>query len=1280
MPVSILNSFTPIKAKLDLGFASSASSVLQQSVRPKADVSNTSSLAPPLPPFRASATVPESPSRVVLGSNVVETVPATKPKPVGARNQAFKQTTSPVEPETNKELRALIDVVTVNSWNNRPWTRSTVRLKHISPAPSVPVGAERVDLKGLFMLISNSIPNHKIAQQLHLHSCALSDHDTDWLLSTLTRLHHLLHVFFVMAPPKINSSSSCNGSSGSFNNELQVQCTCSFKTSGASIENLRPKWDGVLPTQAIATANKDCSLLFLNAFLAWEGQTMLLWLIGELLETQITMTAEQSLEVARVIYHRVGKCLECILKIFWFIQQASSLAGLKLKGDKIIVGECEGMKGVPRFYISATTWIEKEKPLWWSEAAVDEAIRTMVPWGVPEQVSLALMEILIDLMIVPPLADDFNPPTFHIKLFKRLSILPLITTAFLASTFSGLENCLRYFTFLVIQKVDNTKFLLEEMKHITFVMPTMLTGGTTTASAHALRDKNSALAEEKSAGIIRLAVTFLVAVFQLYFQNVDTRDHESHDLMSTFSHSSNNSGSGNNTSSSRCSNSNSSSGSGSKTHFTFSAVLFAAFDALEDTAHTWSKDTTFRVGAILQSLLVRIGKNTKTVKQDVSSFIWESIFQLSFVLEDHVFYSGYSELPRPSPRHLKNFEMRPATANVELVLALQFYDFLSQLEIALQEDEVQRTVAQKKRIELLRSRILEERSFWSKTVDLLETAKMMDNSTLLRDKRYKVVETLSRQRRSHFGDPTLSSKILHALVQVKSSSSSGSRTGTDNSVSKRSTTKSREPSIAHSTPNNHNNSSCGSGLSNKVSHRLSLSDQKDSVVATSQTHDSKEDLFAELPPPQHSGMVDGLDPEHDPSCWKMYADPDGAPLYFNTVTKSLCEEQPACLQFFDPLNDPLCWEAFKDPNGEIFYFNNDISILSYTKPSFSEKLNSLPFDLKTQILLSQNQRKISAPSRPTPTSSSSSTPSHSRTASVPTFATPRRSHSPNPSNARNLLSTPSNSPSASPNNTPPQKVQSLASAASGSLAAAASFSISSSASAPAASASSSITVSSSASSSSASGSLASSSATASSSVLITSSVASETTSAVDEKVDDETGLPPPPAEVLVWREAFDAANGSYFYNRETKETTYDRPTCMALYDTPGLWEETYDHQSKRNYYYNKATKVSTYVQPSCLRNAVVTDLPSERSSVISQSVAYEDGSLEGWREGKDQATGEPYWYNKITRESTFDRPRFMTLVEASWIAAVDNNTKKTYWFNKLTMQSTWVQPASFVRL
>lgn len=389
-----------------------------------------------------------------------------------------------------------------------------MRYKHFSLAP-VPIGADRVDLKGLIKHMAASIPSHKIAQRLSLHSNTLVDDEAEWLMSTLTRLHHLLHIFFLMMPAK-NSAQL----------DPQVSCTCSFRTEAGQVPT-KPTWDGVLPTHAMAEANHDCSMLFLNAFLASEGATLLLWLVAELLEAQTQMTARQTPEVARVIQHRVGKSLECILKIFWVIQRACGLAGVKLKFDKILIGECETMKAA-KFRISAAMWVEKEKPLWWTEAGVDEAIRTMLPWQVPEAVSLALMELLIDVVLVPPLQDDFNPPTFHIKYFKQLSLLPLITTALLASSFTGLENCLRYFAFLVLQKSDNTRLLMEESKNITFIMPVILTAGTTAASSRALRDRQPEEAEEKAAGVLRLAVSFLVAVFQLYFQNMDTRDSEEH--------------------------------------------------------------------------------------------------------------------------------------------------------------------------------------------------------------------------------------------------------------------------------------------------------------------------------------------------------------------------------------------------------------------------------------------------------------------------------------------------------------------------------------------------------------------------------------------------------------------------------------------------------------------------------------------------------------------------------------------------------------------------------
>ena len=68
-------------------------------------------------------------------------------------------------------------------------------------------------------------------------------------------------------------------------------------------------------------------------------------------------------------------------------------------------------------------------------------------------------------------------------------------------------------------------------------------------------------------------------------------------------------------------------------------------------------------------------------------------------------------------------------------------------------------------------------------------------------------------------------------------------------------------------------------------------------------------------------------------------------------------------------------------------------------------------------------------------------------------------------------------------------------------------------------------------------------------------------------------------DFIAWERHVDDSGREYYINRETGETTYQRPGGGG--GAPGgAWTRHYDEQYQIDYYYNETTGESTYQQPA----------------------------------------------------------------------------------------------------
>lgn len=125
------------------------------------------------------------------------------------------------------------------------------------------------------------------------------------------------------------------------------------------------------------------------------------------------------------------------------------------------------------------------------------------------------------------------------------------------------------------------------------------------------------------------------------------------------------------------------------------------------------------------------------------------------------------------------------------------------------------------------------------------------------------------------------------------------------------------------------------------------------------------------------------------------------------------------------------------------------------------------------------------------------------------------------------------------------------------------------------------------------------------------------------------------------------------------------------------WKEVVDQSSGRTYYVNRQTKATTWDRPAAL--GVSGSGGGAAADVRRAASGASGGSHPVWKEVVDQNTGKTYYVNRQTKATTWDRPAELAAAESAssseWVEHFDKERNRPYYSNKVTKETSWTKPA-----
>mmetsp|Transcript_19954 Transcript_19954/g.22989 ORF Transcript_19954/g.22989 Transcript_19954/m.22989 type:complete len:810 (+) Transcript_19954:750-3179(+) len=188
----------------------------------------------------------------------------------------------------------------------------------------------------------------------------------------------------------------------------------------------------------------------------------------------------------------------------------------------------------------------------------------------------------------------------------------------------------------------------------------------------------------------------------------------------------------------------------------------------------------------------------------------------------------------------------------------------------------------------------------------------------------------------------------------------------------------------------------------------------------------------------------------------------------------------------------------------------------------------------------------------------------------------------------------------------------------------------------------------------------------------------------------------PPASP--WSEHTAPSGQKYYYNGETKESTYTKPKQLTLAatssasaseaaspkktkatvsaaanNTPtknrqhGPWREYTDEKTGVKYYHNSESKESTYTKPKGFGEEEPEE-PKQPEPLIKQQPAPLKSTP--WKEYTDPKTKVKYYHNSDTKESTYNKPPELEIGNNSTASSLDTSNHKRTATQTHTHQTT----------
>jgi len=144
-------------------------------------------------------------------------------------------------------------------------------------------------------------------------------------------------------------------------------------------------------------------------------------------------------------------------------------------------------------------------------------------------------------------------------------------------------------------------------------------------------------------------------------------------------------------------------------------------------------------------------------------------------------------------------------------------------------------------------------------------------------------------------------------------------------------------------------------------------------------------------------------------------------------------------------------------------------------------------------------------------------------------------------------------------------------------------------------------------------------------------------------------------------------------------------------DLPDGWVETEDPSSGRIYFYNSLTQETSWDRPVAVNDIGNSELEPVDDDEDSNSgeeaqeteaivAGAEDDPLgDGWTEVTDPNTGNIYYYNQLTHETSWEKPSPAQSTDSTggWSEVVDPSSGRTYYYNAVTNETSWTKPNKF---